>query len=100
MRVRTLEVFRARVTGRLLTGEGLVFTIHSDGRISGRADGLEFSGAWLWRDGLFCRTAELDGIDLGADCEVIEVSGPLMRYTRNEGEGSASIVTIGHPAPA
>ena len=92
-------MFRQRVSGRLLTGDGLIFVIYSDGRISGTAGGKRFSGSWVWRDGFFCRTAELEGEDIGADCEIIEVSGGLMRYTKNKGAGTSAIIKIGEATP-
>ncbi|WP_108816584.1 dihydrodipicolinate reductase [Loktanella sp. Alg231-35] len=95
LRVNTAREFRECVTGRVLTGDGLKFIISPDGKISGTAGGKSFSGAWVWRDGFFCRTAELEGEDLGADCEVIEVARGLMRYTRDKGTGPSAIVDIG-----
>lgn len=98
MRLKTERAFRQWVTGRVLTGNGLKFVIHGDGRISGTADGRAFSGTWVWRDGYFCRTARLEGEDLGADCEVIEVARGVMRYTRDKGAGAVLVVTIGDAA--
>lgn len=94
-RVTSAQEFRDRITGRTLSGAGLTFVISSDGKISGTADGKRFSGTWMWRDGYICRTAEIEGEDLGADCEVIEVSKGLMRYTKDKGDGSSAIIEIG-----
>lgn len=95
-RVKTKHAFCEHVAGRLLIGKGLEFVIYPDGRIVGTAEGKVFSGAWFWREGFFCRHAELEGEDLGSDCEVIEVSEGLMRYTRDRGEGTSAVVKIGH----
>lgn len=98
-RVRTVGMFCEQITGKHLTGEGLDFVIYPDGRIAGTADGKKFYGSWVWRDGFFCRKAELEGEDLGVDCEVIEISKDRMRYTRDKGVGVSAVVEIGENVP-
>ena len=93
-RVETEAAFRAAFADRVLEGDGIVFTIHGDGRMTGQVDGATLSGRWVWREGMFCRTATLDGTDLGTDCEVIEADGGRMRYIRDGGRGAASVVTV------
>lgn len=93
-RLTSREEFVAAFAGVTLVGEDLRFVIHEDGRLAGVAGGLPLSGTWYWSDGLFCRTADLDGEPLGLDCEVIECRGDQMRYIRERGEGEASIVEI------
>ena len=93
-RIETNELFVVAIADKTLLGDGMEFTIHSDGRITGTVDGLQLSGSWYWSEGYFCRFAELDGEDLGLDCEVIEQSGNQMRYTRQKGEGTSSIVDV------
>ncbi len=99
-RVETEEMFRQAVADKVLISEGMRFTIHSDGRISGRIDNSLLTGAWYWRDRYFCRTAELDGEDLGLDCEIIEILGNRMRYTRDKGNGDTTIVLVGATYPS
>lgn len=94
-RITTEQMFRDYISGRHLIGACLKFVIHADGRIDGMADGQRFSGRWVWRDGLFCRVVEVEGEQLGADCELIETSKGLMRYTRDKGAGPSAIVEIG-----
>lgn len=94
-RVETEELFRQTCTDKVLTSEGMNFTIHSDGRISGRIGDSLLTGAWHWRERYFCRTAQLDGEDLDLDCEIIEVRGNQMRYTRDKGNGDTTIVLVG-----
>jgi len=93
-RVETEEMFRQAVADKTLTSEGMRFVIHSDGRITGRIGSSVLTGRWHWRDGYFCRTAELDGEDLGLDCEIIEMLGNRMRYTRDKGNGETSVVFV------
>jgi hypothetical protein len=89
--------FRAAFADRELCGDGATFVIHSDGSLTGTAEGARLSGEWCWRDGFFCRRATLAGEDLGWDCEIIERSGKRMRYTRDMGRGTASIATLRSP---
>ncbi|WP_193142759.1 MULTISPECIES: hypothetical protein [unclassified Meridianimarinicoccus] len=93
-RLLSRTAFLKRFADRELVGDGLRFVIHADGRITGQAGTGKLSGQWYWEDGYFCRTASLDGEDLGLDCEIIEYRGDSMRYTRNKGEGEASVVAI------
>ncbi|MCK0097739.1 dihydrodipicolinate reductase [Yoonia sp. F2084L] len=98
-RINNVGMFCEQITGKHLTSGGLEFVIYPDGRISGTADGQKFSGSWVWRDGFFCRKAELEGKDLGVDCEVIEISNDQMRYTRDKGMGDSAVVEIGKSVP-
>ncbi|SFO98417.1 hypothetical protein [Tranquillimonas alkanivorans] len=91
-RIETEQAFRELFVDRLLAGDGLSFTIHADGRLSGTAGGRALSGTWWWEDGMFCRTGRIDGEDLDLDREVIEAHGLLMRYTRDEGRGRSAVV--------
>lgn len=91
-RVTTRDEFVSRFTGVTLVSDGLRFVIHEDGRILGDIGDLPLSGRWYWENGFFCRTAVLDGATLELDCEMIECRGDQMRYTRERGNGEASIV--------
>jgi hypothetical protein len=93
-RLTTREEFVRTFTEVTLIGDGIRFIIHEDGKIAGDVDGRPLSGSWYWEDGYFCRTAELDGEFLDLDCEIIESLGDKMRYTRERGDGPASIVEI------
>ena len=90
-RVTTRAAFCALFADRLLRGpDGLLFTLHSDGHLTGQAGGAAFSGQWSWQGGYFCR-------DLGdgqQDCELIETDGARLRYTRNKGAGEVVTVSI------
>lgn len=93
-RLDSKEAFIEAFADRPLVGEGVQFTIHADGQISGMAGPDRLLGNWYWQDGMFCRTATLNDEDLGLDREIIEQCGDQMRYTRDSGKGAASIVTI------
>ena len=93
-RVETEAAFREAFVGRSFVGAGARFTIHADGSLTGEIGESRLSGRWYWDAGLFCRTASLDGRELGLDCEVIEKHTDRMRYTRDQGNGSSTIVTV------
>jgi hypothetical protein len=94
LRLDTEKAFRKEFAGQTFTGEGARFTIHQDGTLTGMIGESVLVGAWYWQGDLFCRTATLDGEDLGLDCEVIEKSDNQMRYTRQGGAGRSTIVVI------
>jgi hypothetical protein len=93
-RIETETEFRNAFVGRSFVGDGARFTIHADGGLTGEVAGSLLSGTWYWDGGYFCRTATLDGETLGLDCELIEEATDRMRYTRDRGRGSSTIVTI------
>lgn len=95
IRLHTEADFLKEIADRELVAEGMSFTIHSDGTISGLVGSSQLIGSWSWEEEYFCRIAELNGERLGVDCEIIEIEGSRMRYTRNKGAGETSIVDIG-----
>ena len=92
-RITDREEFCRLFADRRLKGNGMEFTIFADGRMEGLIGNSELTGRWHWEDGFFCRTARLDGEDLGTDWEVIETDGVRMRYVRDKGRGEGSIVS-------
>ncbi|MCK8484074.1 hypothetical protein MUY21_08500 [Aliiroseovarius sp. S2029] len=95
--ITTKEAFVRTFADKVLVGDGMEFTIHSDGRMSGRINGEVLTGNWYWSGKFFCRTAMWRGEDLGLDCETIEARRSQMRYTRDKGRGEASVVEIKLP---
>jgi len=93
-RIKTEMEFQEAFADKTFVGEGAVFTIHSDGRMTGGIGDSHFLGQWYWDSGYFCRTAILDGEALELDCEVIEILANQMRYTRGKGAGRSTVVTI------
>ena len=93
-RIETEADFRRAFADKSFVGSDARFTIHADGRLTGDIGGSRLFGTWYWDNGYFCRTANLDGETLGLDCEVIEESSGRMRYTRDSGNGSSTIVTV------
>ncbi|MEX0349702.1 MAG: hypothetical protein AB3N15_09800 [Paracoccaceae bacterium] len=91
-RILTRDAFCRYIAQSRFEGEGLSFVIRDDGSFSGIAGGESFAGRWVWEDGWFCRTLAVGDEPPETDCELIETCGDQMRYTRNRGQGSASIV--------
>ncbi|MDP5216520.1 hypothetical protein Q5Y75_04765 [Ruegeria sp. 2205SS24-7] len=91
-RIRTREAFCRYVAQSRFEGDGLRFVIRADGGFSGTAEGETFEGRWVWKDSCFCRTLIFDDEPPETDCEIIEICGDQMRYTRARGQGSTSVV--------
>lgn len=86
-RVQDRETFVDIVRQGKLNRFGISLEVSPDGRISGRAFGVNVSGAWDWREGYFCRDLNWGATDLGPNCQEVQVSGRLVRFTSDEGKG-------------
>jgi hypothetical protein len=95
LRIDARDAFVSAFADRPLYGaEGVVFTIHASGRLTGTIDGKYLTGEWFWQDGLFCRRASLGGEDLGVDCELIWKRGSEMMYRGDGGSAPPVIVSL------
>jgi len=93
-RVETRAAFVAAFADRPLEAPRMAFVIHASGRLAGTVSAANLVGRWEWREGLFCRRAWLDSVDLGLDREVIERCGYRMRYTGDAGRAEPRIVSL------
>lgn len=66
---------------------GIQLQVLSDGRITGRGFGYPVTGDWQWRDGLFCRTLDWGGMDLGYNCQAVLRNGRTVRFVSDQGTG-------------
>ena len=87
VRINSQSDFLAIVQGKALTRLGIALEVTSDGRITGRAFGSPVSGAWVWRDGYFCRSLYHGERDLGDNCQMVELRGSRLRFTSDKGAG-------------
>lgn len=79
--------FLALVENRDLTRLGVSVKVERDGDIIGRAFGRQVTGEWQWADGFFCRDLYYGSDNLGANCQMVEVSGRTLRFTSDRGAG-------------
>ena len=94
-RVDGRDRFLSVVKDRDLTRLGIRVQVTDRGQIIGRAFGRSVSGAWLWRDGYFCRDLYWGGseLDLG-NCQLVEVNGNSVRFTSDKGAGESAALRL------
>jgi hypothetical protein len=85
--VREQAAFVEVVTGRQLTRFGIQLQVTPAGEIRGRAFGRPVTGAWLWRDGYFCRDLFWGERDLGPNCQEVRIDGDTVRFISDRGDG-------------
>lgn len=94
-RITTEAELLNQVAGRtLVNSEGYSWVYQPDGQISGTWDGMTVVGRWEWHQGLFCRNVRVGGRETGTDCQVKEIRGNQLRYTRDQGRGDTEVLTI------
>lgn len=96
IRIATLETFNTEVVDRVLlfeNGDRLVIT--SNGTIDLLNDeGSSELGTWVWQDSLFCREVMASTGAPVSDCQIFEINGDQLRFTRDAGAGETITVTI------
>ncbi len=85
--VKDQDTFLTVVTGKKLTRFGIELDVTPEGEIKGRAFGQSVTGAWRWSDGYFCRDLYFGKRDLGPNCQVVQVSGEVVRFIADQGKG-------------
>ncbi len=86
-RVEKKDGFLSIVKGRALTRLGIRLNVSENGKITGRAFGRKVTGDWKWRGGYFCRDLYVGGDELGANCQMVQVNGRVVRFTSDRGTG-------------
>ncbi|MFD3190618.1 hypothetical protein ACFMPD_10125 [Sedimentitalea sp. HM32M-2] len=79
--------FRKLVVGKKVQYDWGYVVAKRNGALRGEANGKALKGAWAWRDGFWCRTLETHRAD--TDCQVAEINGKQVRFTRKRGKGTA-----------
>ena len=86
-RVQNRDAFVQIISKGSLNRFGMTLLVRPDGQIGGRAFGRDVSGQWQWRDGYFCRELFWGTRDLGPNCQEVEISGEMVRFTSDQGQG-------------
>jgi hypothetical protein len=95
-RVKSEEQFRTNLVGKKYHDKyGNWFRWNADGTMSGKLKSKKkFSGAWVWSKKFVCRNVRIAGEELGTDCQIIEVDGNSVRFTRKKGKGDSGVLTM------
>ena len=88
------DVFLEIVEGTTLVRSLIKLVVQNDGSISGKAAFLSVNGNWFWDNEFFCRTLFWGERDLGFNCQLVEYSGGILRFTADEGAGAVADFTI------
>ncbi|UWQ18589.1 dihydrodipicolinate reductase [Jannaschia sp. M317] len=88
--VITRDAFVSLVQGRVLSGDGVSLRVGADGSISGRGYGFRVGGRWDWDGQHFCRTLETVIRDFPRNCQTVEVSDGVVRFTADQGTGDVA----------
>lgn len=82
--------FVALIKGKALTRFGISLNVSPGGAIKGSAFGSSVTGAWKWKDGLFCRDLFYGTKDLGPNCQTVQRKGSTLRFTSDAGKGPSA----------
>ena len=82
--------FRQLVSGRELTRFGISLQVTPQGQVLGDGLGWPVTGEWRWQNGLFCRTLDWGGSDLGYNCQTVLRNGDRLRFIADEGTGQSA----------
>lgn len=90
VKVDDQKKFVSAVSGKTLTRPLVSLNVTPDGRIQGRSLSWDVEGTWSWQDGYFCRDLFWGGDALGYNCQEVQVSGEVIRFTSDRGAGEAA----------
>ena len=65
-------------------------SVSPDGTIVGTGAGWDVTGTWSWENGYFCREMTWGGDPIPYNCQLVEVDGPDMRFTTDQGAGDSA----------
>lgn len=72
----------------------LSLNVQQNGQISGSAMGWDVTGSWSWQNGYFCREMNWGGDPIPYNCQLVEVAGPDVRFTSDQGAGDSETFRI------
>jgi hypothetical protein len=91
--IRDRKDFLSLVEGRTLQLRlfRINLSVNADGTIKGSALGWDVTGAWNWKDGLFCREMDWSGTPIPFNCQLVEARGDdELRFTVDGGKGESA----------
>ena len=82
--------FLRLIAGKTLSRPLIKIEVSEDGSISGKGARWAVTGAWMWRDGFFCRSLYWGGSELGYNCQEVRASEGRVRFTSDRGAGDSA----------
>lgn len=93
--IMTEAEFRQHIVGKKITfSNGTWWTATPGGKLKGEFARGEMRGTWKWSGHYFCRSGTIGGKDIGNDCQIWEVDGKKIRYTRGWGKGKTIVFSF------
>ncbi len=93
-KISSATQFTQIVTGKTLTRPLVSLTVTPEGAIAGTGASWEVTGEWRWQDGYFCRDLFWGGMDLGFNCQEVQVSQDRIRFTSDRGQGQSAVFRL------
>lgn len=94
-RINNADSFTAQVVGKKITFEGGNAIIHANGKTNGRLNKKgKYRGAWVWRNGFYCRNLIIENKETGTKCLKVEIDGVKLRMTMDKGKGRVTEATM------
>ncbi|MEP3785407.1 hypothetical protein [Ascidiaceihabitans sp.] len=94
-RIKTSEEFSALVVGKKITWPGGTAFIRPNGKTDGRLKKQgKYVGNWTFTKGFYCRNLVIKKEATGTNCQIVEIDGNKLRFTRDQGKGATNIVTL------
>lgn len=92
--VSTQADFKKLIGNKTLTLGNAYVTIRKNGKLSGKAQGGDFKGRWIFQGGFFCRNLDNSNSFPTENCQTVAVSGKKARFVANRGKGTERIWDI------
>lgn len=94
-RIKTAQEFNTEIVGKKLAWDGGTAVVYADGKTKGRLKKQgKYSGSWVFSKGFYCRNLVIDGKETGTNCQTVEVAGKKARFTRDQGKGRVTILSL------
>ena len=92
--ITTSDEFIELVTDKNLTRPFITLKVSSNGEIHGKGAFSKITGAWLWKDGYFCRSLRWGRTDLDYNCQRVISDGNQLTFTSDRGQGDSASFTL------
>jgi len=94
-RIKTPAEFNEMVVDKKLVWGGGTATVRANGKTDGtlKKQG-KYYGNWVFQKGFYCRNLIIQKKETGTNCQLVEINGNKVRFTRNQGKGHVTLLSI------